>query len=181
MRKRPKHEPTGSYFYLARHFAKCIMRLNFHFGPVRTHMTNTQKMNISEMNTQNIPTLHVCSLDDSESKSINMDKTLSHVCSTDKSESETIIDDACSTDDSESKRVHISVNTSDVKYSMNETKDEEPLVTDNSIINVPSYLKIFECRKNLLNNIDATNELSFMETSQGNGIWKSLDMDERAC
>ena len=24
--KRPKHEPTESYFYLARHLAKCMMR-----------------------------------------------------------------------------------------------------------------------------------------------------------
>ena len=25
-RKRPKHEPTESYFHLARHLAKCLMR-----------------------------------------------------------------------------------------------------------------------------------------------------------
>ena len=25
-KKRPKHEPTGSYFYLARQLAKCMMR-----------------------------------------------------------------------------------------------------------------------------------------------------------
>ena len=36
------------------------MRLNFHVGPVRTQMTNTQNMNISEMNTQNIYNLSVC-------------------------------------------------------------------------------------------------------------------------
>ena len=34
---------------------------------------------------------------------------------------------------------HISVNTSEVKDANNETKDEEPLVTDNSVINVPIY------------------------------------------
>ena len=34
-----KHEPTDSYFYLARQISKCIMRsdaFNFHFDPVRT-------------------------------------------------------------------------------------------------------------------------------------------------
>ena len=32
-KKRPKHEPTDRYFYLARHLAKCMMRadtLNWH-------------------------------------------------------------------------------------------------------------------------------------------------------
>ena len=41
-RKRPKHEPTGSYFYLARQLAKCMMTantLNSHGYPVRTEMT----------------------------------------------------------------------------------------------------------------------------------------------
>ena len=36
---RPKHEPTDSYFYLARQLAKCMMRasaLNSHVYPVRT-------------------------------------------------------------------------------------------------------------------------------------------------
>ena len=27
-KKRPKHDPTNSYFYLARQLAKCMMRLN---------------------------------------------------------------------------------------------------------------------------------------------------------
>ena len=52
--KRPKHEPTDSYFYLSRPLAKCTMRsdaLNLHGYPVRTRMTDTK----------HIPTLHVCS------------------------------------------------------------------------------------------------------------------------
>ena len=81
-----------------------MMRLNSQVGPVRTQTTNTQKMNISEMNTQKIPNSHVFSLDESESKI-----------------------------------VHEIVNTSEVKYAMNETKYEEPLVTDNSVINAPRY------------------------------------------
>ena len=64
--KRSKHEPTNSYFYLARNLAKCTMRLNSHVGPLITQMTNTQKMKISEMSTQEIPNLHVCSSDESE-------------------------------------------------------------------------------------------------------------------
>ena len=38
-KKRPKHEPTESYFHIARQIAKCMMRadaLNSHIYPVRT-------------------------------------------------------------------------------------------------------------------------------------------------
>ena len=71
-------------------------------------------------------------------------------------------------DKSESKIVHISANTSEVKYAKNEsvntseakftkneTKDKEPLVTDNSVINAPSHFKLFECGKNFLNKLYA--------------------------
>ena len=37
VRKRPKHEPTNNFFYLAKHLAKCMMRdyaFNFHVDPV---------------------------------------------------------------------------------------------------------------------------------------------------
>ena len=37
VRKRPKHESTYSFFYLAKHLDKCMMRyyaLNFHVDPV---------------------------------------------------------------------------------------------------------------------------------------------------
>ena len=61
VQKRSNQETTDSYFYLAIQFVKCMMRLNFHVGPVRTQLTNTQNMNISEMNTQNIPNLHIFS------------------------------------------------------------------------------------------------------------------------
>ena len=54
-KKRPKHEPTESYFYLGRHLAKCMIRadtLNAHGYPVITEM--------------NAPSLHVCSTDEDE-------------------------------------------------------------------------------------------------------------------
>ena len=72
--------------------------LNLHVEPVRTKVTNTQKMNISEMNTKNTPNSDVCSSDDRKSKRINADETLSHVCSTDKKESKSVIINAFSTD-----------------------------------------------------------------------------------
>ena len=50
-RTRSKHMPADSYLCLARHLAKCMMRLNMRVGPVRMQMTNTQKMNNSEMST----------------------------------------------------------------------------------------------------------------------------------
>ena len=65
------------------------------------------------------------------------------------------------------KSVHISVNTRKVKYAMNETKYEEPLVADNSVSNTPSYFKLFECGKNILDNLDNTYEREFITTSQG--------------
>ena len=59
VRKRPKHEPTDSYFYLARYIAKCMMisdALNFHVEPVNTEMTGMK----------HILTSHVCDLDESK-------------------------------------------------------------------------------------------------------------------
>ena len=41
---------------------------------------------------------------------------------------------------------------------MNETRDQGTLVTDNSVINMPSYFKLSECGKNFFNNIDAMSE-----------------------
>ena len=51
---RPKHDPTGSYFYLSEQIAKCMMRadaLNLHVYHIRAEMTGTQ----------HIPISHICS------------------------------------------------------------------------------------------------------------------------
>ena len=77
-------------------------------------------------------------------KSINMEQTLLHVCSAYKIKSKKIIFNAYSLDESESKSLHISVNTSKVNFAMNETKDEEPLVTYNSVINALSLTILAE-------------------------------------
>ena len=56
MHKRPKHEPTDSYFYLAKYLAKCMMRsdaFNSNVKPIRMEMTSTQQIMI----------LHVCDSD----------------------------------------------------------------------------------------------------------------------
>ena len=45
-KKRPKHEPSGIYFYLGRHLAKCMMRadaLKSDSFPVITEMTGTKR------------------------------------------------------------------------------------------------------------------------------------------
>ena len=68
VRKRPKHEPTESYFYLARQLAKCMMifyALNWNIDTVRTEITGTQQ----------IPITHICSMDKSKSKELLVDKT----------------------------------------------------------------------------------------------------------
>ena len=135
VRKRSKHVPTDSYFYISINLAKCMMRFNFHVVPVITPMTSTQ----------NIPNSKVCSSDKSKPKGINADKSLSYVCSMDESELKTFIVNACSSDESKLKRVHIIVNTNEVKDAMNETKYEEPSFTDNSFINAPIYFNLIEC------------------------------------
>ena len=124
-----------------------MMRFNIRLGPVRTQITNTQKMNDSEMNTKNIRNLHVCSSYKSKLNMTKEDKRLLRVCSADKKKPKRVIDNACYLDGRESKTVHISINTSEVKDATNETKDEEPLVIDNSVINAPIYIKIFKCGK----------------------------------
>ena len=87
VRKRSKHVPTEIYLYVARKIKKCMMIFNMSVGPLITQMTNAEAMNNYEMSTQNITNLHVCSLDDTESKRINTDEDESHVCSTENKES----------------------------------------------------------------------------------------------
>ena len=41
---------------------------------------------------------------------------------------------------------------------MDETEDEESLVTDPPVINKPSYFNLFQCGKKFLNNLNATCE-----------------------
>ena len=136
--KRYKHMPTYSYFYLSIQLVMCMMRFNIRVGPVRTQMTNMQNMNNSDTSTQKTTNLHVWSSDEGELKRINANERELHVCSTYKNESKRIIFNTCYLDESEPKSVHISVNTNKVTDAKNETKDEEPPVTDNSVINAPS-------------------------------------------
>ena len=75
-KKRPKHEPTDSYFHLARQLVKCMMKyynLNWHDHGGYTEMTS--------------PYLNVNVTDEEESKCIIVHEKLSENCSTDVSES----------------------------------------------------------------------------------------------
>ena len=58
---------------------------------------------------------------------------------------------------------------SEIKYATNKTKDWEPLVTDNSVINALRNFKLFQCSKTFLKNIDATYEQARMSNLQENG------------
>ena len=76
-KKRPKHEPTLSYFHLVRQLAKCTMRcdkLNRHDQDSYTEMT--------------APSSNANVMDEDESKEIIVHKTLSENNSKDVSESE---------------------------------------------------------------------------------------------
>ena len=161
VRKRPKHEHTDSYFYLYIYLAKCMIRadtFNSQFDPIIMQMTSMQY----------IPILQVFCLDESKSKGIITDKNIQQVCSTYKSEKERVIVNESSTDESESKIVHKGINTNKVKYEIDETEDEEPLVTDNQDINEPSYFNLFQCGKKILKNLDSVCERSCMANSKNN-------------
>ena len=75
-RRRSKHDTTDSYFYLAIHIVKCIMRsgaINLHIYPIRTEMTGMQQL----------PVFDDCSTYKSKSEEFLVEKTLSQVCCTD--------------------------------------------------------------------------------------------------
>ena len=64
VQKRSKHEPTDSSFSPEIQIAKCMMSLYFLVSPAITQMTNMQKMNKHDSSKQNIPNLHVCSMEE---------------------------------------------------------------------------------------------------------------------
>ena len=79
-KKRPKHEPTDSYFYLSIQLAKCMMisdTLNWHNYGGYTEM--------------NSPSLTVCSTDEDKSKQSIVNENLSQNYSAD-------VDEICSTE-----------------------------------------------------------------------------------
>ena len=67
--------PNDGDLYLSIYIEKCKMIFNMRVGPVITQITNTQKMNNSDMSTKKIPNSRVCYLDKSNSKSINTDES----------------------------------------------------------------------------------------------------------
>ena len=52
------------------------------------------------------------------------------------------------------------------KYAIDETENEEPLGTDNTVVKEPRYFNIFECGKKILNRLDATCKQACMVTSR---------------
>ena len=75
-----KHEPTDSYFYIAIHLAKCMIKandFNSYVDPVRVKITGKQHIQIS----------HVCDSDEIKSKGIIVVKNILQVCSMNERES----------------------------------------------------------------------------------------------
>ena len=64
---------------------------------------------------------------------------------------------------------------------MNKTKDEEPLVTDNSVINVLSYFKLFECSKKYWTILMERMNNNAWQLFRENRIQQTLGMDKCAC
>ena len=113
-----------SYFYPERQLVECMIRFNIRVGPVRTQMTSTERMNNYEISTQNIHRSCVYSLEERESKGINTDKSLLNFCSIQEIESNRVIFKSYSLDETKSKNIRITINTSGVKYSMNDTNNK---------------------------------------------------------
>ena len=154
-RKRPKHEPTDSYFYPSRQLVKCMIRdyaFNLHVYPVRTKI--------------NAPYSHVFPLDESELKQFLVNEPLSQSCFTDEDESKGIISDECSTEDDEYKSKGIIANkfsTEEDKSEcvINKQKDEKNEVT----YDLPSYFNafnVFKCGRKLLDILDVSYERACM-------------------
>ena len=137
-KKRPKHEPNDSYFYLARQLVKCMMRydaLNSHVYPVRTEMT--------------APSSHVFSTDKDESKHSIVHETLSQSCYTDEEESKRGI---------VNKTLSQNCSADEEKLSSTEEEKPECTITEQKYAKsevtyyVPNYVNIFnvfECGRKL--------------------------------
>ena len=142
-KKRPKNEPTPSYFHLVRQLAKCMMRsdkINRH-----NHCSYTEMNALSS---------NVNVTDKDESKEIIVHETLSENNSKDVSESErNIVNKTLS----QNNYMDVPENT------ITELKDKEhkePSVTDK----VTGYYNIYECGRNILNQLDVTYQRAFMAT-----------------
>ena len=139
MRNRPKHEPTNSYFYLARHIDKCMMRayaFNLHVDPVITKMTGMQQIRIS----------HVCNSDERKLKEIPAEKTYrKFVIRTRANKKALSLIKVLRR--RANKKAFTKTSTHTPKDAIDETKHEEPLVIDNLVINEIIYFNLFECGK----------------------------------
>ena len=128
-KKRPKYEPTGSYFYLSRHLVKCTMRadaFNLHIYPVITKM--------------NSRSLHVCSTNEDESKCIIVHENLSQSCYTDEDKSKrSIINKTLSQICSAEKDELISKEEEKLECTITEKKYARSEVS----YDVPNYLNVF--------------------------------------
>ena len=134
-KKRPKHEPTDSYFHLSRQLAKCMMRsdkLNWHNHSGYTEMT--------------APSSNVNVTDKDKSREIIVQKTLSGNNYKDVSKSERKI----------TKKTSSQNNFTDVtKNTITELKIKEHK-EPSMIQKVTSYFNIFECGRYLLDQLDVT-------------------------
>ena len=116
--------------------------------------------------TQDISISKFCDLNNRKSKEIIADENLLLVCPTNKNESEIVIVNEVDTEERESKSIHKSINTNKGKYVIDESDHEEHPVTDNQVINDPSYFNLFECSTNIFNRLYVMCKWACMATSR---------------
>ena len=111
-----------------------------------------------------VPPLNVYSTDEDKSKHIIVPKGSSQSCSTNEGESKpSIVNKKLSQNDSTDMDELCSTEKDISEYTIREKKDAE--YKESSVTNeVPSYLNIFECVRNLLDRLDVQYEQACMAT-----------------
>ena len=152
MKSISKHEPTSSYFHLVRCIAKCMIRFDEHNQHVHGSYAE-----------ETAPSSNVNVTDEDESKEIIVHRTLLENQSKDVSKSEyNIVHRTLSQNNS----VDVPAN---VITELKDNEHKEPSVTGK----VTSYFNIFECGRNLLDQLDVTYQRAFMSSPVREGCYTS--------
>ena len=163
-KKRPKHEHTDSYFYLAIQLAKCMMRSH-----------NLNRNDYGGYTKMTAPSSNVYSTDEDESKRIIVHGGLSQSCSTNEGESKRSIFNKILSQNYSADVDKICSTEKDIsEYTINKQKDTE--YKESSFTKeVPSYFNIFECGRNILDRLDVMYEQVCMATPKDKYYEKMLE------
>ena len=147
----PKHEPNSSYFHLVRCITECMMRSDEH----NRHMHGIYAEETAPSSNGNV-------IDEDKSKEIIVHKNLLENQSKDVSESECNI-------------VHKTLsqnNSADVPSNVIMVLKDDEHIEPSVIEKGTSYFNIFECGRNILDQLDVTYQQAFMATPVQEGYYQ---------